>query len=261
MRENWASGLNLKRVYQDNKIDLLLWVGCTGALYDEKTRERTMETASVLNKAGVRFGILGKEEACCGDAARRLGNEYLFQQLALKNIESMRAHGIEKIVTSCPHCFNTIRNDYPQFGGDFAVIHITQLLKDLFKEGRLNIKSKSQGLFTYHDPCYLSRYNGIQREPREILKLLLDTGIKEMEFFGDNSFCCGGGGGNFWCGKTTGKRIEAIRIEQAIETGSDGLVTSCPFCEILLDNAIRQKDAKHSFEVIDIIHLVNQLTE
>jgi Fe-S oxidoreductase/nitrate reductase gamma subunit len=259
MRENWASGLYPVRAYQDNKVDFLLWVGCMGALYDGAACARTIEVSDVLKKAGVSFGILGKEEFCCGDAARRLGNEYLFQQLAKRNIDKMSRYGIKKIVTSCPHCFNVFRNEYPLFGGAFEVIHVIELLQDLIKQGRLKVKSKTRSTFTYHDPCYLGRYNNIERQPRDILEMLVE--IKEMEFSGDNSFCCGAGGGNFWCGRTTGRRMEEIRIEHAIKTGADGLVTSCPFCEILFDSAVRQKGAEYSFKVMDIIQLVNQLTE
>lgn len=260
-REDWAMGLDLPKVYEDNKVEFLFWAGCTGTLYDDVSRAKTTEIVHVLKKAGVSFGILGKMEKCCGDAVRRLGNEYLFQRLALQNIKTIKDHGIKKIVTSCPHCLNVFRNEYPQFGGSFDVIHITELLQDLIKEGRLKIKSKSRDSFTYHDPCYLGRYNNIMKEPRELLEMFMDTKVKEMRLQGDNSFCCGAGGGNFWCGKTTGRRIEEIRIEQAIDTGADVLATSCPFCEILFDSAIRQKGAENSFKVINVVQLVNQLTE
>jgi Fe-S oxidoreductase/nitrate reductase gamma subunit len=260
-REDWAIGLDLPRVYQDGKAEFLFWTGCTGALYDDASKAKTGEIVNVLKKAGVSFGILGKMEACCGDAARRLGNEYLFQRLAMQNIKTMKDCGVKKIVTSCPHCFNVLRNEYPQLGGDFDVIHITDFLLSLIKEGRLKIKSKSRDSFTYHDPCYLGRYNNIMGQPRELLEMFMESEIKEMEASGDNSFCCGAGGGNFWCGKTTGRRIEEIRIEQAIETGAGVMATSCPFCEILFDSAIRQKGVENSFKVIDVVHLVNQLTE
>jgi Fe-S oxidoreductase/nitrate reductase gamma subunit len=260
-REDWAPGLDVPRVYQEDKVEFLFWAGCTGALYDDVSRARTAEAVNVLRKAGVNFGILGRMEACCGDAARRLGNEYLFQRLALQNIKTMKDYGIKKIVTSCPHCFNVFRNEYPQFGGDFEVIHITELLQKLVREGALKIKSKSRSSFTYHDPCYLGRYNNIERQPRELLRMLIDSEIMEMELSGNNSFCCGAGGGNFWCGKTTGRRIEEIRIEHAMETGAEILATSCPFCEILFGSAIRQKGVENSFKVIDVVQLVNELTE
>jgi len=243
----------------DAPVDYLFWVGCTSALYDERTREKTIATARVLNKAGVRFGILGRAETCCGDPARRIGNEYLYEQLATRNIKTMMAHGVRKIVTACPHCFNVLRNEYPQLGGDFDVIHITQLVNELLNDGRLEIKTRSDGRYTYHDPCYLARYNAINRQPRDILGLLLDSDITEMTLSGDNGFCCGAGGGNFWSGKTTGKRIEEMRMDQALATGTDGLVTACPFCEVMFDSAVRQKGAAHTFKVLDIVQLVDQI--
>lgn len=261
MREEWASGLNPVRVYEDNKVDFLFWVGCSGALYEDGTRAKTSATAAVLKKAGISFGILGRQEVCCGDPARRLGNEYLFQKLVIRNIETMKGLGVRKIVTSCPHCFHVLRNEYPQFGGDFEVVHMTQLLKDLFKEGRLRITSPSGSLLTYHDPCYLGRYNGIYDQPRELFGLLLENDVREMATGREDSFCCGAGGGAFWCGKTTGRRIEEIRIEQAIATGAEGLVTACPFCEILFESAVRQMGADQSFKIVDIVQLVLQLTE
>jgi Fe-S oxidoreductase/nitrate reductase gamma subunit len=260
-REDWAMGLNPARVYQDGNVEYLFWAGCTGALYDDSSKAKTAETVNVLKKSGVSFGILGKMEVCCGDAARRLGNEYLFQRMALQNIKTMKDCGVKKIITSCPHCFNVFKNEYPQFGGDFDVIHITEFLQGLVKEGRLKIRSKSRDSITYHDPCYLGRYNNIIRQPRELLEMFMDSEIREMKAWGDNSFCCGAGGGNFWCGKTTGRRMEEIRVEHAIETGAGTMVTSCPFCEILFDSAVRQKGVENSFKVIDVVQLVNQLTE
>ncbi len=260
-REDWSLGLDLPRVYKDNRVEFLLWTGCAGALYDDTSKAKTAEIVHVLKKAGVSFGILGKMEACCGDVARRLGNEYLFQRLALQNIKTMKDCGVKKIVTSCPHCFNVFLNEYPQFGGNFEVIHITEFALNLIKDGRLKIKSKTRDSFTYHDPCYLGRYNNIMRQPRELLEMFMESEIREMKAWGDNSFCCGAGGGNFWCGKTTGRRIEEIRIEQALETGANVMATSCPFCEILLDSAARQKGVENSLKVIDVVQLVNQLTE
>jgi len=259
-REDWLLGLKIKKVYQENNIEMLLWVGCTGALYNERTRNITVATAEVLNKAGVRFGILGKEELCCGDPARRMGNEYLFQKLAIRNIDTMRKYGVKKVVTFCPHCFNVFRNEYSQFGADFEVTHITQLIKTLLENGRLQIKSKADGLMTYHDPCYLGRYNGIHQQPRDILEFVLGSKMQEMMFSREVTFCCGAGGGNFWYGKKTGRRIEEVRIDQAIETGTTGIVTACPFCEVMFDSAIREKGLEHSFKINDLMQLVNQTT-
>ena len=259
-REEWLSGLPTKKVYQDPGIEILLWVGCTGALYDEKTKSITVAAANVLNKAGVRFGILGKKELCCGDPARRMGNEYLFQEFATRNIQMIRKHGIRKLVTFCPHCLNIFRNEYPQFGADFEVVHVTEMIRTLLEDGRLQIKAKSDGLFTYHDPCYLGRYNQIYQQPRDILEFVIDSTVKEMALSKNRAVCCGAGGGNFWTERETGRRIEELRIDQAVETGSNGLITACPFCEIMFDSAIREKGLDHSFEVRDIVQIIDQTT-
>ena len=259
-REDWMGGQKVKKAYLDSDIDILLWVGCTGSLYDERTSNTTVAAARILSKAGLRFGILGKEELCCGDPARRMGNEYLFQKLASQNINIFRKYKIKKMVTSCPHCYNVFHNEYRQIGGVFEVIHFTQLIKTLLEEGRLRIKSKTDRLFTYHDPCYLGRYNGIYELPRDLLKSVLASSIKEMAFSREKAFCCGAGGGNFWRGKTKGRRLEDLRIEQAIKTGTEGLVTACPFCGILFDSAIKQKGVENSFKLLDIAQLVDHAT-
>jgi Fe-S oxidoreductase len=259
-REEWLSGLRTRKVYQDTDIEILLWVGCTGALYDEKTKSVTVATAKVLNKAGVRFGILGKKELCCGDPARRMGNEYLFQELATRNIKIMRKHGIRKLVTFCPHCLNVFRNEYPQFGADFEVVHITEMIRALLENGKLQIKAKADGLFTYHDPCYLGRYNQIHQQPRDILEFVINPPVKEMALSKNRALCCGAGGGNFWIGRETGRRIEELRIDQAVATGSNGLITACPFCEIMFDSAIREKGLEHSFKITDVVQIIDQTT-
>lgn len=259
-REEWASGLGIKKVYEESDVEILLWIGCTGALYDERTKSIATAAAEVLEKAGVRFGILGKRELCCGDPARRMGNEYLFQRLALRNIELMREYGVRKLVTFCPHCFNVFSKEYAQFGADLEVVHVTELIKTLLVEGRLRVKSKAAGLLTYHDPCYLGRYGMIYDAPRDILELILSSKIKEMTRSKGGTFCCGAGGGNFWRGKTTGRRTEELRIEQGLEAGAEGLVTACPFCRIMFDSAAREKGLENSYTVIDVVQLVNQTT-
>jgi Fe-S oxidoreductase/nitrate reductase gamma subunit len=259
-REDWALNLNVKRIYNDPKVEMLFWVGCMGALYDERTRNKTVKACRILEKAGVDFGILGKEERCCGDSARRMGNEYLFQELARQNIQTLKKYNVKKIVTFCPHGFHVFKNEYPQFGADFEVLHFTQLIKILLDEGKLKIQSKLDGLFTYHDPCYMGRYNNLYKTPRDLLDALLISDLKEMAHSKKGSFCCGAGGGNFWRVRVVGRRMETLRIEEAIGTNTSGVITACPFCEIMLESAANQKGLAHSFNVMDILELVNQVT-
>lgn len=259
-REEWASRLKIKRTGQDEPVDFLFWAGCQGALYDERSRNTLVATARVLEKAGLNFGILGREERCCGDLARRMGNEYLFQRLARQNIETLQRHGIKRIVTNCPHCFTALRDHYPQFGATFEVMHSVELVERLIGEGKLAVQAKIDATFTYHDPCYLGRYNELYPEPRKILDHILRTGLKEMERSKGNSFCCGAGGGNIWRGGSVGQRIEEVRVEEAVQTGADGIVTSCPFCEIMIDSGVKQKGMEYTFRVADLMELVDQAT-
>lgn len=259
-REDWDSNSNFKRIYKDSKVDTLLWIGCISALYDEKSKDSVMRAASILRKAGVNFGVLGKEELCCGDFARRMGNEYLFQKLAGKNIETLKKYEVRKIVVICPHCFNVLHNEYPQLGGDFEVRHLTQVISDSIQEGKLEIKTKLNGQFTYHDPCYLGRYNGIYQAPRDILKRALDLDFKEMAHSKEGSLCCGAGGGNFWRKSHLGKRIEELRVEEAALTESNAIVSACPFCRIMFDSAVKQKSLEYQLKAMDIIDVVAQVS-
>ena len=260
MREAWVSGTQAVKVYENSDIEILFWVGCTSALYDEKTRDLAVATAKLLDKAAIRYGILGKDEMCCGDPARRMGNEYVFKNLATHNIEIMRKYGVGVVVTCCPHCFNILKNEYPQFGADFEVLHTTQLINRLLADGRLKVKRKAQGQFTYHDPCYLGRYNGIYQDARDILERVLGSGLKEMALSGDKTFCCGAGGGNFWRGKTSGKRIEEQRIGQVVDIDATGVITACPFCKVMLDSAVREKELESPVQVTDLNALVDEIT-
>lgn len=260
MREAWTSRFNVKKLYQnEDGVDCLFWVGCQGSV-DDRNLASTVAAAEILGKAGIKYGILGKEELCCGDPALRMGNEYLFQKLARQNIAVFKYYGIEEIVTACPHCYNVLKNEYTSLGADINVRHFTELIAEMFEKEKLAIKSKLDGTFTYHDPCFLGRYNSIYKDPRTILQSISNSNIREMERSCENSFCCGAGGGNFWKGKSVGRRMESVRIEQAVETGTDGLVTACPFCEIMLDSAIKQEGLEHSFRLKNIIQLVNQVT-
>ena len=259
-KEDWATPANLKRISEGAKADTLLWIGCMGALYDERSKETVSHAATILEKAGVNFGILGREELCCGDPARGMGNEYLFQALARRNISTLKRYGVSEIIAICPHCFNVLHNEYPHFGSHFRVRHFTQVIDEFIREGRLEIKGRINGEFTYHDPCYLGRYNGIYEPPRSILKKAIGTGLKEMAHSKQRSLCCGAGGGNFWRKGTVGKRVEDLRVEETASIDATSLVTACPLCRIVLASAVNQKGLRHQLKVMDVIDVVSQVS-
>lgn len=253
-RTDWAEGIDIKTAADGGDIGLLFWVGCTGAL-EERSIKISRSLAVILKQADVNFGILGTEESCCGEPARRLGNEYLFQMQVEKNIETFKNYGIKKIITACPHCFNTIKNEHPAFGGEFEVIHHTQFIAELIREKRLEIKATG-GTITYHDPCYLGRYNDIYKPPRQIIDSIPGLELVEMADKKRKSFCCGGGGGRMWLEEDTGQRISEIRIEQAVETTAHTVATACPFCLQMFDDAIKVKGYEASIKAMDIAELV-----
>ncbi len=254
-RTDWAQGLDIKTLAEDSDIDILYWVGCTEAL-EERSMRIAQAMAKLLKLAGIKFGVLGSDESCCGEPARRLGNEYLFQMQAEKNIELLKGYNIRKIVTACPHCFNTLKNEYPQFGGNFEVIHHTQFIADLLTEGKLRIIKGGGGVVVYHDPCYLGRYNNIYEPPRQILNSVPDITLVEAERNRERGFCCGGGGGRMWLEENIGRRISELRIEQVIETKAQIVATACPFCLQMFDDAIKAKEAEEWLKVTDIAELV-----
>ena len=254
-RTDWAEGLDIKIADKDNKYEILLWVGCSGAL-EERSMRSTRALAQLLKHAGVDFAILGSEESCCGDPARRLGNEYLFQMQAEQNIGRLNDYCVSKIVSACPHCYNTIKNEYPAFGGHFEVIHHSQLIAELIQKGRLALKNNKSNAITYHDPCYLGRYNGIFKQPRNIFKNLPGARLAEMQKKGSNSFCCGGGGGRMWLEENSGRRINEMRIEQVLETKAATLVSACPLCLQMFEDAVKAKDCQSVLRIMDIAELV-----
>ncbi|UCD54158.1 MAG: (Fe-S)-binding protein, partial [Dehalococcoidia bacterium] len=254
-RTDWTQGLNIKTLAEDNDIDILYWVGCTEALED-----RSMKVAQAMGKllklAGIEAGILGVEESCCGEPARRLGNEYLFQMQAEKNIELLKSYNVKKIVVACPHCYHVLKNEYTQFGGKFEVIHHTQFIADLLEKGKLGITNGNERVVTYHDPCYLGRYNGIYEPPRQILNNIPGTTVVDMEQNRQKGFCCGGGGGRMWLEERIGRRISEMRIDRAIETKSEILATACPYCLQMFDDAVKTKAVEESLKVMDIAELI-----
>ena len=237
--------------------EYLYWVGCAGS-FDDRNRKVTISTAKLLHEAGVDFAILGPRELCNGDPARRTGNEYVFQGLAMQNIETLNDLGVEKVVTQCPHCFNTLGNEYPQFGGDYEVIHHSQLLMTLVADGKITPKSNGQSI-TFHDPCYLGRYNDVYVAPRDAVDSVGDR--VEMPRNGTDSFCCGAGGGKMWYEETTGKRVNLERTEEALATGADVIATGCPFCLVMLDDGVKQLGQEEVVLVKDLAMLLVESIE
>ncbi len=259
-RTDWIKGLNIKLLSEDSEVDLVYWVGCAAAL-EERNMKVAVAMAKILQAAGIKFGILGPEETCCGEPARRIGNEYLFQLYAQKNIEILKNYNVKKLVTSCPHCFNTLKKEYPQFGGEFEVVHHSEFIAWLIKEGKIKPATILGKKVTYHDSCYLGRYNDIYEPPRQIIKVT--SGIKplEMERNRRTGFCCGGGGGRFWMEERIGKRISEERIEEVIKTGAEIVATACPYCLQMFEDAIKAKESQESLKALDIVELVLEVVK
>jgi Fe-S oxidoreductase len=234
------------------EAEYLYWVGCAGS-FDDRNRKVTVSTARLLHQAGVDFAILGPRELCTGDPARRTGNEYVFQGLALQNIETLNDLGITKIVTQCPHCFNTLGNEYPQFGGNYEVMHHSELLMSLVDDGRITPKSNGQTV-TFHDPCYLGRHNDVFLAPRAVVDSVATQ--VEMPRNGTKSFCCGAGGGRMWMEEQVGKKVNIERSQEAVATGADVVATGCPFCFVMMDDGVKEIGAGERVQVKDIATLL-----
>ncbi|MFI6509559.1 (Fe-S)-binding protein [Streptosporangium sp. NPDC050855] len=243
----------------DEDVEYLFWVGCAGALED-RAKKTTKAVAELLHVAGVRFAVLGPMEACSGDPARRLGMEYLFDMLAKQNIETLNEVGAKKIVATCPHCFNTLANEYPQLGGTYEVVHHTQLLARLVDEGRLVPVTPIEEKITYHDPCFLGRHNKVYSQPRDIMAKVPGVRTQEMHRHKDRGFCCGAGGARMWMEERLGKRINTERVDEALTTEPDTISTACPFCLVMLGDSINEKkntgEAKETLEVVDVSQLL-----
>jgi Fe-S oxidoreductase len=253
-RGDWAEGLDFEvPTVNGTAPEYLYWVGCAGS-FDDRAKRISQAVARVLHAAGVDFAILGPQELCNGDPARRIGNEYLFQMLAEQNVETLNSKGVKKVVVNCPHCFNTLRNEYPDYGGTYEVIHHSQLFARLFDEGRLEPTEEIEGLLTYHDPCYLGRHNSIYDAPRSVLRAIPGLSTAEMHRHRERAFCCGAGGSRMWLEEHLGKRINRERTEEAISTGADKLGVACPYCMIMLDDGSRDKGG--AIEVLDLAQIV-----
>ena len=240
--------------------EILFWVGCAGS-FDARAQKITKAFATILNKVGVKYAILGKEEACTGDPARRAGNEFLFQMMAYNNIQILNGYGIKKIVTTCPHCFNTLKNEYAELGGNYDVVHHTTFLQQLIDEGK--IKLKEEGSFkgkkiSYHDSCYLGRANNIYEAPRKVLEAL-DAELIEMKRCGSNGLCCGAGGAQMFKEDEPGnKRINIERADEALETGAAVIASACPFCNTMILDGVKNREKENEVAVLDIAELIEQ---
>jgi Fe-S oxidoreductase/nitrate reductase gamma subunit len=259
-RGEWAEGLDVKTFSGDDDSEILYFVGCAGA-FDDRYKKVAQSFVKILNTAGIKFGILGAEEKCCGDSARRIGEEYLFQTLVQENIATFQQYNIKKIVTTCPHGYNTLKYEYPKFEGNFEVIHAVELIADLLKQGKISLKNSFNQSIVLHDSCYLGRYNNIYDQPREIIKNISGATLLEMERNRDKSFCCGAGGGRMWFEETIGKRINNMRVEQALETKPDAIGVSCPFCLTMFEDGIKDKGVEESVKTYDLIELVAWLLD
>jgi Fe-S oxidoreductase/nitrate reductase gamma subunit len=254
-RMDWAEGLNVRTGSDVKDAEVLLWVGCGGALV-ERNQRVTRATAQLLEQAGVKFAVMGREEKCSGDPARRIGNEFLFEQLAKENVSNLNRYGVKKVVTACPHCFNTFRNEYPTYGGAFEVFHHSEYLARLVEEGRLRPLAESGKKITFHDPCYLGRQNGVYDAPRQLVQISSREDAVEMGRTRSNSFCCGGGGGMSFVDEPSDKRVNQERAREAIETGADVLAVGCPFCMTMLEDGVNARKGDRDVKVLDVAELL-----
>lgn len=252
-RGDWAEGLGLKQFEEGTEI--LYYTGCYYS-YDPRMKKVAVATAKILNKAGIDFGIMGSKEVCCGESIRKTGDEDTFKRLARENIKTFIDHGVKKILVSSPHCYHTFKNEYPEFNVNFEVVHINEFLHQLIQDGRLELSGEYGKRITYHDPCYLGRHNGIFDAPRDILNQVPGVELKEMAENRENSLCCGGGGGRIWMETPKEERFSNIRLEQALDTGAEVLVTSCPYCITnFTDSGLSLEDGK-TIEIKDVTEVI-----
>ena len=255
LRGDWAKELGIKTLAEDPNVEYLFYVGCSGS-FDDRGKKISIALAKILQAAGVSFGILGTEEGCCGDSAMRAGNEYLFQSLAQANIALMNGYGVKKIITACPHGYNALKKDYPNFDGKYEVYHHTEIIANLIAQGKITLKNTVSGTFTYHDSCFLGRYNEIYKQPRQILKAIPGMKLVEMDRNLEKSFCCGAGGARMWMEEDIGDRINNMRTDQAIAVNADTVAVACPFCLTMLSDGIKDKEMSEKMVSLDIAEIV-----
>jgi len=254
-RDAWAAGLDIPTMADKPDAEYLYYVGCAGS-FDDRAKRTTQALAKILKAAGVDFAILGKEELCNGETARRIGNEYLFQTMAQACVESLNGYQVKKILTNCPHCFNTLKNEYPQFGGTFEVVHATEFVKQLIAGGKIEFKLNGSKAITYHDSCYLGRYNDIFDAPRDILQLIPGVTLKEPERNRKFGMCCGAGGGRMWIEEEPTQRVNIRRVEQLLETEPDAVAVACPYCMTMIDDGLKAKNIEEKVQALDVMELV-----
>ena len=253
-RGDWAKDLPVVTMAEahGSAVEVLFWVGCAGS-YEDRAKRVSKAIVEILNEAGVSFAILGVEETCTGDSARRMGNEYLFQMLAQQNVKTLNGYGVKKIVTNCPHCFNCIKNEYPVLGGSYEVVHATELVGSLLREGRIRFAEPVRETISYHDACYLGRYNGVYAPPRDILRAIPGLEVHELPRTCERGLCCGAGGGRMWMEEKIGARINQTRMKEIEEAGTASVGLSCPFCMIMLGNAREEIGATtNPFDVLEL---------
>jgi len=254
-RADWAEGLDVKTMQNDPNCEYLFWVGCAGS-FDDRYKKVSRALAKLMQKANIEFRILGIEEKCNGDTARRLGNEYIAQMLIMENVETLNKYNVKKIVTACPHCYHSLKNEYKQFDGNFDVIHHSELIKNLIEDGRITLKENGKSKITYHDSCYLGRYNNIYNEPRKSLQHIKGIDLIEMNRNKDKGFCCGAGGGRMFLEDEEGGRVNEERTKEAIETGADTIVSACPFCMTMMTDGVKHFEKSDEVAVKDIAEIV-----
>ena len=255
-RANWAKDLGLKEFCEGTEF---LYFPCCYPSYEPRLKKVSVATATLLNRGGVDFGILGSKESCCGESVRKAGNETLFKRLAKENIKTYIDHGVKKILVSSPHCFHTFKHEYPEFKANFEVVHLSQFLFQLLREGKLEFTKPLKKRVTYHDPCYLGRHNGIYDEPREVLKKIPGLELVEMEDCRENSLCCGMGGGRIWMETAKGERFSDLRLEQAIRAGAEVLVTACPYCITQFEDSRLTLKNSEALQIRDITEILQEV--
>ncbi|HEY2774624.1 MAG TPA: (Fe-S)-binding protein [Candidatus Binatia bacterium] len=253
-RADWAEGMDIPTLAENPEAEYLFFVGCAGS-FDDRAKKITRAVAKLLKAANISFAILGRDEPCNGDTARRLGNEYLYQSMAQMAVETFEGFGVRKVITNCPHCFNTIKNEFPQFGGEYQVQHATEVVADLITSGRLSLDGGAAGSVAYHDSCYLGRYNGVYDAPRRILSALSGVDLREPERTRNFGMCCGAGGGRMWIEEKPEQRVNVLRVEQLLATGATTIASACPYCMTMLSDGVKAEEKNEQVRNRDVLEL------